>query len=151
MYTLSSIKYRQMQNNLWYNHVVPSHTEKKDQPLALRVPVSLLETLGEIARAEDRPLGYVARELMGRGLALYRVDRKLRDDANVESKVVASIAPASIEEVRRLYEQNQAAGETRAAFGSKLKIKGEIKTDDEEGAEGDNRRVSTPRKRAGGR
>lgn len=124
--------------------------KKSEQVLVMLVP-EMFEQMKQIAAANDRPLGYVARELMVRGLALYRVDGKLRDDANVESKVVASIAPASIEEVRRLYEQNQAAGETRAAFGSKLKIKGEIKTDDEEGAEGDNRRVSTPRKRAGGR
>jgi hypothetical protein len=127
MYTLSSIKYRVMQNNLWYNEVVPNGTEKKDQPLALRVPVSLLETLGEIARAEDRPLGYVARELMGRGLALYRVDGKLRDDSPTsESKIVATIAPGSIEEARRLYEQNVEALTKSSAKAKKVPHLGEI-------------------------
>jgi hypothetical protein len=79
MYTLSSIKYVAMQNKLWYNFVVPNKPEKKDQPLALRVPISLLRTIEEIAVNTDRPVGYVARELMVRGLSLYRQDGQLRD------------------------------------------------------------------------
>lgn len=68
-----------MQNNIWYNKGVGSESEKKDQPLALRVPSSLLNKLNEISRLDDRPLGYVARELMVRGLSLYQHDGKLRD------------------------------------------------------------------------
>jgi hypothetical protein len=64
MYTLSSIKYNPVQNKLWYNVAVPPTAEKKDQPLALRVPESLLNRLAEISVLEDRPLGYVARELL---------------------------------------------------------------------------------------
>ena len=59
---------------------MPVRFEKKDQPLALRVPVSLLKLINEISDKEDRPVGYVARELMIRGLALYQNDGKLRDD-----------------------------------------------------------------------
>jgi hypothetical protein len=126
--------------------------KKSEQVLIMLVPETFAD-IKSIAAAEDRPLGYVARELMIRGLGLYRSDGRLRDDANGDSKVVASIGPATIEEVRRLYEQNQAAAakETRAAFGSKLNIKNSKTTDDEEGTERDDSRVSAPRKRAGGR
>jgi hypothetical protein len=92
MYTLSSIKYNPVQNKLWYNVAVPPTAEKKDQPLALRVPESLLNRLAEISVLEDRPLGYVARELMVRGLALYLQDGKLRDDSPArKAPVVATI------------------------------------------------------------
>ena len=128
MYTLSSIKYRQMQNNLWYNRVVPNSGEKKDQPLALRVPVSLLDTLGDIARAEDRPLGYVARELMIRGLGLYSADGHLRDQIplDADGKVAATIAPGSIEEARKLYEQNVEALTQSTSKARKVPHFGEV-------------------------
>jgi hypothetical protein len=119
MYTLSSIKYKEMQNSLWYNKVVPAQPEKKDQPLALRVPESLLNMLAEIAVIQDRPLGYVARELMVRGLALYRADGKLRDDAparkapvvatisggKAETRAIARVSEADKEAVRRQFEK----------------------------------------------
>lgn len=81
MYTMSSKKYKvciSKQKSLCYNKIVVAKFEKKDQPLALRVPGSLLEEITNISETEDRPLGYVARELMIRGLELYRRDGLLR-------------------------------------------------------------------------
>lgn len=72
-------EYTHIQRNLCYNSGVSSNTEKKDQPLSLRVPSSVITKLNEISEAEDRPLGYVARELLIRGLSLYDVDRKLKE------------------------------------------------------------------------
>ena len=83
-----------MQNNLWYNKKVAAKFEKKDQPLALRVPISLLNTIEEISEAEDRPVGYVARELMVRGLALYQRDGMLRDAQSENGR--ANLEPATV-------------------------------------------------------
>ena len=47
----------------------------------MKVQSSLLDRLTEIAEHEDRPIGYVARELMLRGLNLYESDARLRDSA----------------------------------------------------------------------
>ena len=64
--------------------------EKKTQTLAMKVQSSLFERLTEIADSEDRPIGYVARELMLRGLGLYESDGRLRD---ARSGTVADSAP----------------------------------------------------------
>jgi hypothetical protein len=83
-----------MQGNVWYNVDVPKSLEKKNENFSLKMPVSLLKLLGEIAEAEDRPLGYVGRELMIRGLALYQSDGRLRDEPNTHiAPVVARISP----------------------------------------------------------
>lgn len=58
---------------------MPKTFEKKDAPITLKVQASLLSQLKEISDLEDRPLGYVARELMVRGIGLYRADGQLRD------------------------------------------------------------------------
>ncbi|MBX3288388.1 MAG: hypothetical protein KF855_03490 [Acidobacteria bacterium] len=55
--------------------------EKKDEPLSLKVQPSLLVVLKEISEREDRPVGYVARELMVRGLGLYQQDGRVRDES----------------------------------------------------------------------
>lgn len=68
-----------MRKDIWYNVAMPKGFEKKGEPLTLKVQPSLLSALKAISETEDRPLGYVARELMVRGLALYRLDGKLRD------------------------------------------------------------------------
>ena len=64
---------------LCYKVVVVSEKEKKDHPLALRVPASIHQYLVEISREHDRPLGYVARELIVRGLNLYQKDGVLKE------------------------------------------------------------------------
>lgn len=58
---------------------MPQITEKKSEQVLVNVAPATFETLSVIAETEDRPLGYVARELMIRGLALYRQDGRLRD------------------------------------------------------------------------
>lgn len=81
--------------------------KKSEQVLVMLVP-EMFEHLKKIAAGEDRPLGYVARELMIRGLGLYQVDGRLKDgpvEGNA-SKIVASIMPGTIEEARKLYEKN---------------------------------------------
>jgi hypothetical protein len=98
-----------MQNKLWYNNGVPVNFEKKDQPLALRISTSLLRDLEKICEIEDRKLGYVARELMVRGLAQYRADGRLREDSQPKAghlaPVVATIGGGEKEQVRRDYER----------------------------------------------
>jgi hypothetical protein len=76
--------------------------EKKTQTLAMKVQASLLDRLNDIATDEDRPIGYVARELMLRGLKLYESDVGLREPSNTTpsanasdpAPVIARIEPA---------------------------------------------------------
>lgn len=68
-----------MQNELWYNLQVPKQFQKKTEQVAIKMTPELHEALEKIRVAEDRPLGYIARELMIRGLALYKKDGLLRD------------------------------------------------------------------------
>ena len=101
--------------------------KKSEQVLVMLVP-DTFEVMKEIAAAEDRPLGYVARELMIRGLALYRVDGRLRDDlgASGDSNIVATIAPGSIEEARKLYRQNVESLTKASSKAKKVPHLGEI-------------------------
>ena len=64
---------------LCYKVFVVSEKEKKDHPLALRVSASIHQYLVEISREHDRPLGYVARELIVRGMNLYQKDGILKE------------------------------------------------------------------------
>lgn len=73
-------EYKKMREIIWYNVGMPKTLEKKTENFSLKVPSSLMETLSDISEKEDRPLGYVGRELMIRGLRLYRKDGRLRDD-----------------------------------------------------------------------
>lgn len=54
--------------------------EKKSEQVLVNLPPSVYEALSQIAEREDRPNGYVARELMMRGLAMYQRDGHLRHD-----------------------------------------------------------------------
>jgi len=87
-----------MQTELWYNGFVTKQFVKKSEQIAMKLIPDLLAELEQISRDEDRPLGYVARELMIRGLALYRVDGRLRDEPQAAkhlAPVVATIGPAT--------------------------------------------------------
>lgn len=53
--------------------------EKKEIPITMKVSESIEKRIGAIAHAEDRPKGYIARELMIRGMKLYDEDGYLRD------------------------------------------------------------------------
>lgn len=59
----------------YQNHQSP----KKAEMIGLKIEASDKEALIKICQSEDRPLGYVARELMLRGLADYRRDGQLKD------------------------------------------------------------------------
>ncbi len=61
--------------------VVTSNFEKKEITIGMKVQETIRRQIEEIAADEDRPVGYVARELMIRGIALYRLDGKLRDES----------------------------------------------------------------------
>lgn len=86
-----------MQGVVWYNQVVSPKVEKKTVQIGVKISDSLNSLIEEICTNEDRPVGYVARELMIRGLALYRLDGKLRDDVQTSvqpaSKIAAYIGP----------------------------------------------------------
>lgn len=51
---------------------------KKSEPLTIKISEADKKLLAEICKREDRPLGYVARELMLRGLAAYNEDFELK-------------------------------------------------------------------------
>lgn len=68
-----------MQKEVWYNRAVAGITMKKTEQLAMKLLPETFEKLSLIAEVEDRPVGYVARELMLRGMVLYAVDGNLRD------------------------------------------------------------------------
>jgi hypothetical protein len=88
-----------MNNKMVYNLVVPEKFEKKELPITMKVSESLRQTLESIGAKEDRPLGYVARELMVRGLSLYRMDGQLR------TQPTQNHAPASNEPREMTYER----------------------------------------------
>ena len=76
-----------MQNNqnnvqirpaLCYNQAMAVVSEKKSDQILMKIVPSTMAELAQISEIEDRPLGYVARELMLRGLALYREDGRVR-------------------------------------------------------------------------
>jgi len=81
-----------MQRIVWYNSVVAVNPEKKTVQIGVKIPGSLNETLEDICAREDRPLGYVARELMVRGLGLYRLDGKLREEKTATFDLDKSMA-----------------------------------------------------------
>lgn len=100
--------------------------KKSEQVLVMLVP-EMFEHLKLIAAAEDRPLGYVARELMVRGLALYQVDGVLKGEpVTAKSKVAATIGPATIEEVRRMQKKNAELLEGTPFKARKVKHLGEV-------------------------
>ena len=81
----------QLDGLLGYNLVVPEKFEKKLVPLTMKTSQSLRDEIERIGEAEDRPFSYVARELMIRGLALYRRDGKLRDEGLPSGVFVATL------------------------------------------------------------
>lgn len=119
-----------MLNNVWYNQSVAGSTTKKTEQLAMKLFPETFEKLSMIAEVEDRPVGYVARELMLRGMALYAVDGSLRDtfsphnleeavhagikNAIPKGKVVATIGgkePLSKDQVREMLNMGRPAEE----------------------------------------
>jgi hypothetical protein len=92
-----------MRKIVWYNPNVPPTTEKKSVQIAVKLPESLYATIEAICAAQDRPVGYVARELMVRGLSLYERDGKLRDEVKPLAPVVARISPKG--EIQRKFEE----------------------------------------------
>lgn len=75
-----------MQNIFRYNLDVPATTEKKTVQIAVKIPDWLDSELSNICSKEDRPMGYVARELMIRGLELYRKDGFLRTPIDISKR-----------------------------------------------------------------
>jgi hypothetical protein len=116
-----------MHKNVWYNVGVPKHTEKKNENFSLKMPISIMARLKEIAEFEDRPLGYIGRELMVRGLALYEMDGKIRGEAATETMrrlapVVARIDRPEMtkQEIRRSLEE-QPRRTTKIPVGGKAR------------------------------
>lgn len=63
---------------------------KKIEPLPMKVSGEIKDALAIIAERYDRPLGYVARELMLRGLAAFRRDGQLKDSARQDVDLSAA-------------------------------------------------------------
>lgn len=77
----------------------------------MKIDRTLFDSLSTIAEAEDRPLGYVARALAIRGLALYEKDGRLRDEQRDLAPVVATIGgkhEPTKAQVRRQFETSHA-------------------------------------------
>jgi len=95
-----------------YKLNMPVNTEKKSETILVNISPSVYNLVAQIAKTEDRKMGYVARELMMRGLSRYELDGKLRDEATPAIRtaevhlapVVATITPAvdPKDEVRRM-------------------------------------------------
>lgn len=68
-----------------YNQAMSQNSEKKSEQILINIEPSSFRVLAHIAETEDRPLGYVARELMVRGLALYAADGNLKDNSSMEN------------------------------------------------------------------
>ncbi len=72
--------------------------EKKEIPVTMKITESTKLILEKICTRQDRPMSYVTRELMLRGLSLFEIDGKLRDEITDEAPkhlapVVATITP----------------------------------------------------------
>jgi carbamoylphosphate synthase small subunit len=80
-----------MDASIGYNEHMPDASAKKTKQILINVEPSVGEVILRIAESEDRPVGYVARELMIRGLALYRRDGKLRDEGLPSGVFVATL------------------------------------------------------------
>lgn len=72
---------------------MPSNSEKKTVQIGVKIPESLNEQIETIAVKEARRVGEVARLLMIRALALYRIDGKLVDDNSFEIEVESNLRP----------------------------------------------------------
>lgn len=69
----------QLGTNVGYNLHMPVDAEKLSEQILVNVASSTYQVLDDIRIEHDRRLGYVARELMLRGLAQYRRDGLLRE------------------------------------------------------------------------
>ena len=69
-----------MNENLCFNAFVPADYEKKEVSVAARIPERMLRELDDIASSHDRTRGYVIRELLARGLEVYRANGVLKPD-----------------------------------------------------------------------
>lgn len=88
-------------NGVCYNRDMPVQAEKKSEQVLVNLTPSAHAELAEIAEIEDRKMGYVARELMIRGLALYRQDGQPRN-GSVPKKVLATAITVGKETKRKL-------------------------------------------------
>lgn len=68
-----------IENSVCYNRNMSINIEKKSEQILINVTPSTYKLVAKIAETEDRQVGYVARELMTRGIDLYIEDGKLRD------------------------------------------------------------------------
>lgn len=87
---------------------MPSDGNKKEIPVTMKLSEQQLLMLEDICARHDRPRSYVARELMLRGIALYKQDGKIREadevvrtvtfrekDKEPYTHVLASIEPGT--------------------------------------------------------
>ena len=65
---------------------MPKTKPKRIVTMGMKVSDEEKAKIKEISEEHDRPLGYVARELMLRGLAAYERDGKLREPKNANDR-----------------------------------------------------------------
>ncbi len=68
-----------MSANVRYKQDMSQTGEKKTEQILINLDLETFKLVNKIAASDDRPRGYVARELMIRGLNLYRQDGLLKD------------------------------------------------------------------------
>src|SRR5436190_19923355 len=97
-----------LEKNFVTSSLVAVNFEKKEVPVTMKVTDSVKLALDGICADNDRPLSYVARELMLRGLALYRQDGRLKDEAAAHRAPVVATIGSEKAEVRRQFQQGMA-------------------------------------------
>jgi hypothetical protein len=76
--------------------------EKKSEMLGIKIEPADKSAMVDICQAVDRPLGYVARELMRRGLAAYRRDGFFQEpEKNPYERPVVKVKTEAIAESPR--------------------------------------------------
>lgn len=73
-----------------YNRDMPQDSKKKSETVLINLDPEMFALLESIRIREDRARGYVARELMIRGMSLYEIDGKLRGEAPAGTSVTST-------------------------------------------------------------
>jgi hypothetical protein len=101
-----------------YKGNMPVNGVKKSEQVLINLSPEVHALVTQIALNEDRPLGYVARELMQRGLNLYGKDGLLRDQqlpeisAAAQRKIQGNIRPSTDSEIKRVPHLGKLTNET---------------------------------------
>lgn len=94
-----------MREKFDYKRNMPQDAPKKTEQILINVDPETFAIIEEIREKEDRQRGYVARELMLRGLALYSRDGRLRDE--VKADPFPNVGRSTKQDVQRMIDSDQ--------------------------------------------